>query len=412
MRQYRAYVARYDRRCTTTGAIVCTGNAFLGPEGPAMLTRVAVREPFRLDLTANVLRRLSTNVVDRFDGTTYRRLIGAADAPALLSVAQIGPNELAVSVEGAKKGYDPALPIERLLGTSVDLQPFYRAAAGVDWLAPLVAGAYGVKPPRYPSLWEACVNAIVYQQVSIHAAGAILRRVIEHLALPVVIGADGLYAFPGAQTLLDADPEGLRRMGLSINKITSLRAVARAILDGGIDEAGLSELETPELMAALTEHRGIGRGRRPSLRCADSAGWIFSRRTTRAWPRACAISRAGPTSMSRGFWRSSATSAACCITICCSAGWRRVARWNSPPHRAVPSPHDVLDSVHALEHNPARSSEHERLRGVPQDGGHLGALAIMLGMRPRRLLRRFEEQARNETFSCDAAPNHPVQRTG
>ena len=33
-----------------------------------MPTRVAVRPPFRLDLTANVLRRLSTNVVDLFDG--------------------------------------------------------------------------------------------------------------------------------------------------------------------------------------------------------------------------------------------------------------------------------------------------------------------------------------------------------
>ena len=117
-----------------------------------------------------------------------------------------------------------------------------------------MAGARGVKPPRYPTLWEACVNAIVYQQISIHAAGAILRRVIERLAP----AAEGLYAFPGAQTLVDADPEELRRLGLSINKITSLRAVARAILDGELNETTLTELATPELMAALTEHRGIG----------------------------------------------------------------------------------------------------------------------------------------------------------
>jgi DNA-3-methyladenine glycosylase II len=238
--------------------IVCTGNAFLGPEGLAMPSRVAVRAPFRLDLTANVLRRLSTNVVDRFDGTTYRRLIGEAESPALLSVEQTGPAELAVALDAEHGRYDASLFVERLLGTSVDLEPFYRAAAGVAWLAPLVAGARGVKPPRYPTLWEACVNAIVYQQVSIHAAGAILRRVIERLAVPRALGAEGLYAFPGAQTLVDADPEELRRLGLSINKVTSLRVVARALLDGELNEMALTELATPELMAALTEHRGIG----------------------------------------------------------------------------------------------------------------------------------------------------------
>ena len=220
-----------------------------------MVTPVKVRAPFRLDLTANVLRRLSTNVVDRFDGTTYRRLIGDAGAPGMLSVTQTGAAELSVDVDGR---FDAAVLVERLLGIDVDLKPFYRAAAGIAWLAPLVTGARGVKPPRYPTLWEACVNAIVYQQVSIHAAGAILRRVIEHYSVPVIAGDGQLYAFPGPQTLIDANAEDLRALGLSINKVVSVRAVARAILDGAIDEAALTLLPTPELMAALVVHRGIG----------------------------------------------------------------------------------------------------------------------------------------------------------
>jgi DNA-3-methyladenine glycosylase II len=47
-------------------------------------------------------------------------------------------------------------------------------------------------------------------------------------------------------------------LGLSINKVVSVRSVARAILDGEIDEAGLTLLATPELMASLVVHRGIG----------------------------------------------------------------------------------------------------------------------------------------------------------
>ena len=146
----------------------------------------------------------------------------------------------------------------RLLGIDVDLAPFYRAAAKVPWLAPLVRGAKGVKPPRYPSVWEACVNAIVYQQISIHAAGAILRRTIERYAESMPVAGEALYAFPGPQTLIDADTEELRGLGLSVNKIVSVRHVARAILDGAIDEETLALLPTPELMESLTVHKGIG----------------------------------------------------------------------------------------------------------------------------------------------------------
>jgi DNA-3-methyladenine glycosylase II len=218
-------------------------------------TTLAVRPPFRLDLTANVLRRLSTNVVDTFDGAVYRRLVGEG----LVRVEQIAPDRIAAGVEGALPD-GVALPalVERMLGTNVDLTAFTAASEAVPWLAPLVRGALGVKPPRYPSIWEACVNAIVYQQVSIHAAGAILRRVIERYAVPRILGDLRLHAFPSAQTIVDADAEELRGVGLSINKVVALRTVGRAIIEGVIDEAALAMYSTEELMRALASHRGIG----------------------------------------------------------------------------------------------------------------------------------------------------------
>jgi len=220
---------------------------------------LAVRPPFRLDLTANVLRRLSTNVVDTFDGTTYRRLLGASADPAILALEQIAPDRVRATLDGdaAVPADLPAL-VARMFGTAVDLTSFTTAAIGVPWLAPIVRGALGVKPPRYPSVWEACVNAIVYQQVSIHAAGAILRRVIERYAVPVAIDGARLFAFPSAQTIVDADAEELRGLGLSVNKVVSVRAVARAILEGTIDEQRLATFSTVELMAELATHRGIG----------------------------------------------------------------------------------------------------------------------------------------------------------
>jgi len=214
-----------------------------------------VPEPFRLDLTANVLRRLSTNVVDRYHDGHFQRLVGGADAPALLDVIQSAPGRLDVSIDGPFTG-DAASLVRRMLGVDVDLAPFYTASAATPWLADLVSRARGVKPPRYPSLWEAIVNAVVFQQISIHAASAILRRVIEALT-PARMG-DGLSLFPSAERLANADPSALRALGLSLNKVVSLQRLAALLLDGAIDAAALESEPTSALVTSLVRHPGIG----------------------------------------------------------------------------------------------------------------------------------------------------------
>ena len=220
---------------------------------------VPVSTPYRLDLTAVALRRLSTNVVDVFEGGVYRRLFGEPGAPVLLRVEQVAPDALAVSVDGpGAEAYDLAAIVRRALGTEVDLSAFYAGAATVPWLDRIARAARGVKPPRYPSLWEAVCNAVVYQQVSIHAAGAILRRVIERCSIEVRTNATRLFAFPPPRTLLEADPAELRAAGLSVNKVAALRAAAAALACGELDEAVLEPLTTSELIAALVAHKGIG----------------------------------------------------------------------------------------------------------------------------------------------------------
>lgn len=215
---------------------------------------VPVRPPFRLDLTAQALRRLSTNAVDTFDGTAYRRLL---DASILLVVRQRAPDALVVEIS-AESAIDAAALVRRMFGTQLDLRPFYAAAASIPWLDAIVTRARGVKAPRYPSVWEAVVNAVVYQQISIHAAGAILRRVIERYGERHTIEEVPLVPFVAPQTILDADAEELRELGLSINKVVALRVLARAVLDGELDDQQLAALATPSLVGYLATFKGIG----------------------------------------------------------------------------------------------------------------------------------------------------------
>ncbi len=221
---------------------------------------VEVAVPYRLDLTVSVLRRLSTNVVDVFtpQGQYVRALRGFRD-PVVARVAQARPGALAVSIEGQAGEHLPALAIvRRMLGVDRELSHFERGARDFPWLWPLAVRMRGVKPPRYPTLWEACVNAIIFQQVSLLAASSISRRMIMALTEPMERGGIGLRAFPSIESFERTSDGVLRAAGLSTNKLAALRRVADALLSGVLDEASLEERSSPAAAALLCRVKGIG----------------------------------------------------------------------------------------------------------------------------------------------------------
>jgi DNA-3-methyladenine glycosylase II len=145
-----------------------------------------------------------------------------------------------------------------MLGVERDLRRFERRAAKIPWLRALAKRMRGVKPPRYPTLWEACVNAVVFQQISLFAAAAILRRVIEALGTPIARRDETLFVFPTPQAVVDASDTTLGTAGLSAGKYTTLRRVAAALLEGSLGEGMLEERPSSEAAALLTEIKGIG----------------------------------------------------------------------------------------------------------------------------------------------------------
>jgi DNA-3-methyladenine glycosylase II len=219
-----------------------------------------VAVPYRLDLTVSVLRRLSTNVVDVLtsDGE-YVRALGGSREPVIARVTQVHPGGLVVRLEGDERDHGRALAlVRRILGVDRDVAQFDRAAARIPWLKPLAERMRGVKPPRYPTLWEACVNAIAFQQVSLSAASAIVARLI--VALSPSLDSEGvpIYAFPTVATFLGADDDHLRAVGLSQGKLTTLRRVGEALAAGRLDEAMVEKRASPDAAALLCEINGIG----------------------------------------------------------------------------------------------------------------------------------------------------------
>jgi DNA-3-methyladenine glycosylase II len=215
---------------------------------------IEARPPFRLDLTVNVLRRLSTNVVDVL--TPEGLYVRAFEDGTVLEVSAAGTGGVEARFAGSRRS--PAALVRRMLGTDRDLRPFYRAARSIPWLDALARRMRGVKPPSYPTLWEAIVNAVVFQQVSLAAASSILARLILELSPPVAHRGLRLYPFPGPAAFVASSAERLRACGLSANKVRALHELGTAIAAGTFDERGLASLPTLEVVERLVSLRGIG----------------------------------------------------------------------------------------------------------------------------------------------------------
>ena len=216
--------------------------------------------PYRLDLTVSALRRLSTNVVDVLtpDGH-YMRVLAGASGPMVVDVVQLRANALRVTIDGNVSDHGWALAlVQRMLGVDRDLAHFDFAVARLQWLRQLALRMHGVKPPRYPTLWEAFVNTIAFQQVSLHAASAIARRLIVASGHPVEREGVRLYAFPSIEQVLGAKATVLRTIGFSAGKLATLRRAGEALASGALNEAMLEEQSSVNASATLQRIKGIG----------------------------------------------------------------------------------------------------------------------------------------------------------
>jgi len=224
------------------------------------------REPFRLDLTTWALRRRPHNAIDRWDAFTYRRVVCVDGGPVALSVTQVAGSEVPrLSVVLAGRPIDPRTELlarsalDRLLGLTVDLSPFATKAAQDPLLGPLAERMRGLKPPRFPTVFEALVNGVACQQLSLAVGIHLLNRLTADRGRPVSGDLHGWHAFPGPEELATLEPGQLKRHGFSTTKARTIVETARAIVAGDLDLESLERLDDPAAVDRLTSLRGIGR---------------------------------------------------------------------------------------------------------------------------------------------------------
>jgi DNA-3-methyladenine glycosylase II len=139
------------------------------------------------------------------------------------------------------------------------LEPFYDLVADDPNLGPLARRFCGLKPPRFSSLFEAVVNGIACQQVTLTQGIRALNRLAESYGLPFADGGEPSHAFPRAEGLAGLDIEQIRAIGITRQKSRAIIELAEALSSGSLDLEALRQADDQEGLTQLLSLRGVGR---------------------------------------------------------------------------------------------------------------------------------------------------------
>ena len=222
--------------------------------------------PFRLDLTAWVLRRRTVNSWDRWDGQVYQRILVLRGKPVEVKVRQIGPPanpKLYITAAGLRLASEATslltANLNRMLGLQIDLGKFYRFAGKDRLLKGLAQRFQGMKPPRFPTVFEALMNAIACQQFTLTSGIRMLNRVVTTWGVPFSGAAVSAHAFPRPEDLAGLEMEILRKLGFSRQKAAALIDLARTVSEGRLNLENLESMDDEGALEKLQQLRGVGR---------------------------------------------------------------------------------------------------------------------------------------------------------
>ncbi len=236
------------------------------PDGNTISFTLRPVAPFRLDYTVWALRRRPGNAIDRWDGVAWRRVHELAEGICEVRVTQAGPPEnpvLRVLCSGKELTADAKTPIRnlltRMLGLETDLSGFYELTRHDRTMAALAERFRGVRLPRFPTLFEALVNGIACQQLSLTVGIILLNRLAESYGARLSTPDRDRLRFSPAGEAGRRRYRRPERLGFSRQKAQALIELSSRVGKKAVDLSGLEAMSNEEAVEKLLELRGVGR---------------------------------------------------------------------------------------------------------------------------------------------------------
>lgn len=231
-----------------------------------MELRVRPVPPFDFDLSAKIFSDGNAQI-RKYKKAEYWQVIRLNSKLALMIITSTGTvdrPELSVKLK-PEKGISEddkkaAVEIVRsLFNLKVDLNTFYMDMRKDAIMATLVQKLRGLKSPTTPTVFEALIDSVVEQQISLQVAHSIEKRIVKTFGDTLKIDDCVYYAFPTYRSLASASISELRQCGLSLKKAEYIRGISRLVMEGSLMLDKFKDYpDSNQVIKELDDIRGVG----------------------------------------------------------------------------------------------------------------------------------------------------------
>jgi len=227
---------------------------------------IAALPPFRFDLNCEIFANGDKQIRNYENGRFWQviRVNGKLILATIESTGTVDKPKLSVELrsnsaiteEDKKKAEETA---NALFSLDFDLKPFYEEVKNDKIMAYLTRKLWGLKNPKTQTVFEALVDSIVEQQISLKVANVIESKITKKFGDILKLESNTYYAYPAPQKLASASTDEIRQCGLSLRKAEYIKEVSTLITQGKLDLEKLRNYESAEqIIRELDEIRGIG----------------------------------------------------------------------------------------------------------------------------------------------------------
>jgi DNA-3-methyladenine glycosylase II len=222
--------------------------------------------PFSFDLSSKIFANGDKQIrhcendqfwqVIRVNGKLILVTVEAAGTVDKPEVSVELKSDSAITAEDRKKA---ETAVNAIFSLDLDLKLFYETVKDDKIMEGLTRKLWGLKSPTTPTVFEALVDSIVEQQISLKVANSIEVKIIKNFGENLDLDGDVYYAYPTPQRLATVSIEELRQCGLSFRKGEYIKGASTLIMEGKMDLEKLKNYEQSEqIIKELDEIKGIG----------------------------------------------------------------------------------------------------------------------------------------------------------
>lgn len=180
---------------------------------------------------------------------------GSVDDPLLeLSLHSTGLLDNPGTEEEVKK------MVENILNIRDDLRLFYAEVRNDPVMTEICTLLRGLKSPTTPTVFEALVDSIIEQQISLAAAHTMEYKLVRKFGNRFILAGNEYFCYPTPGQLASGTPDQFRSCGLSTRKGEYISDISRRIAGGELDLESLrGKQDIDNIIETLMALRGIGR---------------------------------------------------------------------------------------------------------------------------------------------------------